>query len=309
MALPYQWQYRIDRWKNAFRDFFGGARGGSGNQPRPKICPACGALVGINATRCHECGANLRFSLAALSKGFAEFFGGHAPMTTGLLILNILMFGVTWMAATAEGQGGGLSILWGMGGEAAYRLGDIFPWSIFQQHQWYRLVTAMFLHGGLIHIGFNMMVLMDIGPVVEEVYGSARYLFLYTVCGVCGFVLSAFAGHSSLGASGAILGLIGLMIAITTKRGGLAMQSLRSRLISWVVTIFVIGFLMPGIDNWAHFGGLATGFALGKVFADREPIGPAERQRAYAFGWIAAVVIIVSFALMIVHFRDPLPGS
>ena len=55
-------------------------------------------------------------------------------------------------------------------------------------------MTAMFLHGGLIHIGFNMMVLLDIGPIVEEVYGSARYLFLYMVMGVAGFVLSAYAG-------------------------------------------------------------------------------------------------------------------
>src|SRR5262249_49518511 len=146
------------------------------------------------------------------------------------------------------------SILWSMNGETLYRLGACFGPSIFVAHEWYRLITAMFLHGGLIHIGFNMMVFLDLGPIVEEVYGSARYLFLYTVMCAVSVLVSALAGHFSLGASGAILGLVGLLIAITTKRGGLYMRELRSRLISWVVTIFVIGLLFTGMrtDNWAH---------------------------------------------------------
>jgi rhomboid protease GluP len=197
-----------------------------------------------------------------------------------------------------------------------YRLGSTYPPAIFYGHEWWRLVTAVFLHGGLIHIGFNMMVLMDIGPVVEEIYGAARFLFLYIATGVAGYLLSSLrgllslgGGHPSVGASGAILGLIGLMIAITTKRGGMHMQQLRSRLVSWVVSIFVFGFLMSGVDNWAHFGGLAAGFALGKMFADREPMNASELRTAYLLGWLAAAVLVASFALMILHYRDPLPGA
>jgi rhomboid protease GluP len=231
-------------------------------------------------------------------------------VTTILLIVNLLMFGVEFMAMAAAGQGGGLAILWGMGGEAAYRLGASNPYSIFLMHEWYRLVTAMYLHGGLIHIGFNMMVLMDIGPVVEELYGSARYFFLYTATGVVGFLFSAFFGrHASLGASAPILGLIGLMIAVTTRRGGAQMEQLRSRLISWVVSIFVFGFLMSGVDNWAHGGGLAAGFLLGRVFADHAPINPSEQKTAYALGWVAAVIVVSCFVVMFLHYRDPLPGS
>jgi rhomboid protease GluP len=305
LPLPYQWQMRVEKWKNAARGFFGGGD----QQPRPKICPACGALVGISATRCHECGANLRFSLAALSKKLSGIFGEHkAPVTSALLIANMLMFGVSWMAVAATGGGGGLSILWGMGGETTYRLGASYGPAIFHGHEWWRLVTAMFLHGGLIHIGFNMMVLMDVGPVVEEVYGSPRYLFLYVATGVSGFALSAFHGNPAVGASTALMGLIGLMIAITTKRGGMAMREMRSRLVSWVVSIFVIGFLMPGIDNWGHFGGLAAGFGLGKLFADREPLNATEQKRAHALGWLAGVVLLASFVLMIMHFGDALPG-
>src|SRR4029077_20529051 len=202
-----------------------------------------------------------------------------------------------------------MSIVFSMGGRALFHLGNSNPYSIFILHQWFRLITAMYLHGGLIHIGFNLMVLMDIGPVVEEVYGSARFLFLYTVCGFAGFLASAITVHNSVGASAPILGLIGLMIAITTKRSGAHMQELRSRLISWVISIFVLGFIVRGVDNWAHGGGLAAGFILGKLFADHQPMNPSERRTANVLGWLAAAVLIASFALMIFHYRDPLPGS
>jgi rhomboid protease GluP len=304
LALPYRWQWRIEKWKNALRGFFGVTE----QQPRPKICPACGALVGISATRCHECGANLRFSLAALSKKLSGIFGEYdAPVTTVLLVSNILMFGVSWLAIAAAGKGGGLSILWGVGGETQYRLGSSFPYSIFILHEWWRLVTAMFLHGGLIHIGFNMMALMQLGPAMEELYGSARYLFFYVVTGAFGFLVSAGMGNHSLGASGAILGLVGLMLAVTTKRGGAYMHELRSRLISSVVILFVLGFMGMGMDNYAHGAGLAAGFGLGKLFADRQPMNSRERQIAYALGWLAGIVVIASFVLMFLHYSDPTP--
>jgi rhomboid protease GluP len=305
LALPYQWQYRLDRWKAALQGLFG-----SGNQqPRPKICPSCGSLVGISATRCHQCGTNLRFSMAAVNRSLSGVFSGPAPVTTALLVSNLLMFGVEWMALAARGGGGGLSILWGVGGEASYRLGMSAPYGIYVQHQWYRLITAMFLHGGLIHIGFNMMALMQLGPALEELYGSSRYFFLYIFTGVFGFLASSFTGHYSLGASGGLLGLVGAMLAITTKRGGAYMRDLRSRLVSSVVLLFVLGFMGMGIDNWAHGAGLAAGFGLGKIFDDRQPMNVRERQIANALGWLAAIAVIVSFAFMILHYRDPMPGQ
>jgi rhomboid protease GluP len=304
LALPYQWQMRAERLKRMFGGMFG--RG----ERRPQLCPACGALVGINATRCHQCGTNLRFGLAAWSKGLSEFFGGHAPATTAILIINIIMFAAEMMGAMHAGKFGVSTLLWGMDGETMFRLGASWGPMIFMGHEWYRLVTAMFLHGGLIHIGFNMLVLLDIGPMVEEVYGSARYLFLYVTMGVVGFLLSAWAGHFSVGASGALLGIIGLLIAITTKRGGLQMKELRSRLISWVIAIFAIGFLAGGLrtDNLAHFGGLVSGFLLGRIFADRSPEPGRERTQAYALGWLAGVLVIASFALMVLHYSDSIPS-
>jgi rhomboid protease GluP len=307
LALPYRWQWHVDKWKAAFRGFFGGGN----QQPRPKICPACGALVGISATRCHECGASLRFSMAALSKKLSGLFGEQeTPATTALLVANFLMFGVTWVLTMQSGEGSGMHTLIGMSGTASYQLGASLPFLFLSEsHEWWRLVTAMFLHGGLIHIGFNMMTLMQFGPALEELYGTARYLFLYVVTGALGFFASSLTGHFSVGASGALLGLIGAMIAVTSKRGGSFMRELRSRLITSVVILFIIGFWGGlGIDNSAHIGGFAVGFVMGKIYEDRQPMNPSEQRRAQALGWLAGVIILASFVLMILHFRDPLPG-
>src|SRR5262249_60045291 len=111
---------------------------------------------------------------------------------------------------------------------------------IFRTKAWFSVFTAMFLHGGLIHIGFNMLGLLQFGPALEELYGSARFLFLYVFTGAFGFLVSAFMGNLSLGASGALLGLVGAMLAVTTKRGGSYMRELRSRLITSIVFLFAL---------------------------------------------------------------------
>jgi rhomboid protease GluP len=306
LPLPYRWQTRIAQWKNSFAGLFGG------NQPpRPRICPVCGSLVGINTSRCHECGTNLNFSLAALGKKLSGIIGTDAPVTTVMLIANVMMFGVTLVLTMQAGKAGGLSTMWGMGGEPHYRLGESLPFDYLRYfNEWWRLVTAMFLHGGLIHIGFNMMSLYQLGPAVEELYGSSRYLFLYVVTGAFGFLCSSYGNHTSVGASGALLGLVGVLLAVTSKRGGIFARQIRSQLITSTVILFAMGlFGGIAIDNWAHAGGLAAGFALGKIFADRPPANVNEKRIAAALGWLAGVAVIVCFVLMLLHFHDPTPWS
>jgi rhomboid protease GluP len=158
---------------------------------------------------------------------------------------------------------------------------------------------AVFLHGSLMHIVFNMWVLMDIGPQIEELYGSARFFFIYVATGIGGYLLSStLSGHPSMGGSGALLGLIGVLLAITTGRKSAGMQMLRSQIIRWLIYIAIWGFLFPGIDNYAHFGGLVAGFGLGKIMSDRPPGSPEERNRANALGWATAVVVTASIAFM-----------
>jgi rhomboid protease GluP len=191
--------------------------------------------------------------------------------------------------------------LGGISSQVNYRLGASLPLGYNISQPW-RFITAIFLHGGLLHIGFNMWVLLDIGPMVEEMYGPARYLFLYVVTGAAGYVLSSFAGHLSVGASGSLLGLIGVLLAGTTGRKSMQAQALRSALIRWLIYIGVLGFLFSGTDKYAHLGGVATGYALGRLMPDRAPADVRERRLADSLGWAAGLAIAVSFGFMIVNY-------
>ncbi len=180
-------------------------------------------------------------------------------------------------------------------------MGASLPLAYNMSQPW-RFVTAIFLHGSLLHIGFNMWVLMDIGPMVEELYGSARYLFLFVVTGVAGYILSSSVGHLSVGASGSLLGLVGVLLAATTGRKNMAAQALRSALIRWLIYIAVLGFVFSGTDNYAHLGGVASGYALGRLMPDRTPADLSERRMANFLGWVAGIAIAVSFGFMVMNY-------
>jgi rhomboid protease GluP len=308
VPLPIRWRYKLDRWRSQLARMFRSEP----KQMRPRLCPACGTLVGATATKCHQCGASMTFSFAAASRSLARWMPETSPATYALLTICCVMYGLAIIITTKlqgfGGPQGGLFNLGGIAGRVNLRLGESLRWAGYInqpgdiQQPW-RLVTAIFLHGGLLHIGFNMWVLMDIGPMVEEMYGSARYLFLYIATGVAGYVLSSLMGNNSVGASGALLGLIGVLLAATTGRKSLGAQAMRSSLIRWLIYIFVLGILMRGaIDNYAHFGGLAAGYLLGRVMADRPPADVTERRRAYLLGWTAGIAVAVCFAFMIWNY-------
>ena len=163
---------------------------------RPRLCPACGTLVGATATKCHQCGASMTFSFAAASRSLSRWMPQTSPVTYAMLticcVMYALSFVITMKFSGGEGAGGGLMNLGGIATQVNYRLGASLPLAYNISQPW-RFVTAIFLHGGLLHIGFNMWVLMDIGPMVEELYGSARYLFLYR-CDGRGGICAQFLG-------------------------------------------------------------------------------------------------------------------
>jgi rhomboid protease GluP len=242
--------------------------------------------------------------MAAASRSLGKLLPAASPATYGILTLSCVLFGVSLLATLRQTgslipQGEGLSGLFDIGainGNVLLRLGASLPLRIDLAQPW-RFVTAVFLHGSILHILFNMWVLMDIGPQIEEAYGSARYFFVYVVSGIGGYALSSFFGKFSVGGSGALLGLIGLLLAMTTGRRTAPMQMLRGQLIRWLVYIAIWGFVFPAIDNFAHLGGLITGFLLGKILADHQPQTPEERKRAYAMGWAAAIAVAASFVM------------
>ena len=303
MALSPRLRWRIDRFREKINGIFGGAQ----EQPRPKLCPACGTLVGAGATRCHQCGASMTFSMAAASRSMGKLLPAASPATYGILSLSCVIYGasllMTMRANNFQGiGGGGLSVLFNLGGidpRVLLRLGMSLPLAYNLQQPW-RFVMAVFLHGSLMHIGFNMWVLMDIGPQIEELYGSARYLFIYVITGVGGYIVSsAIGGRPSVGGSGALLGLIGVLLAITMGHQSAGMRMLRGQLIRWLIYILVWGLLFPGIDNYAHLGGLASGFLLGKIMVSRPPATPEERKLADLLGWATALVVAACFAMML----------
>ncbi len=277
MPLPVRWRYKLDRWRSQIAAMFHSEP----KHPRPRLCPACGTLVGTTATKCHQCGANTTFSFAAASRTLSRWMPQTSPVTYAMLaiccVMYALSFVITMKFSGGEGAGGGLMNLGGIATQVSFRLGASLPLAYNISQPW-RFVTAIFLHGGLLHIGFNMWVLMDIGPMVEELYGSARYLFLFVVTGVAGYLLSSSVGHLSVGASGSLLGLVGVLLAATTGRKNMAAQALRSALIRWLIYIAVLGLIFSGTDNYAHLGGVVSGYALGRLMPDRTPADLSEKR-------------------------------
>jgi membrane associated rhomboid family serine protease len=230
-----------------------------------------------------------------------------SPVTYAALSLCCLIYAISLLATMHisgfAAPSGGLGAIFGLGaidGSILLRMGMSLPLPYDLAQPW-RFVTAIFLHGGLLHIGFNMWFLMDVGPIIEEMYGSARFLFIFLVTGAFGYVVSATFGKSSVGASGSLLGLIGVLLAVTMGRRSESLRALRSQLISWLIYIAVLG-LMPGIDNFAHLGGFVSGFALGKILVDRQPADLTEQRRAFALGWTAGLVLAASFGFMLFYY-------
>jgi membrane associated rhomboid family serine protease len=257
----------------------------------------------------------VRFGIAAAGKSLGRMLPSNSPITYFMMVTCFLLYGLSLLLTRKFGgsllpPGGGLGALFGIGGidgRVNDALGATRPFQNAQPQfnimlQPWRLVTAIFLHGSMLHILFNMWVLMDIGPMVEELYGSARYFALYIATGAAGYVVSSFVGHASVGASGSLLGLIGLLIAVTTGRRSASAQMLRSRLISFLIYIAIMGFMLSGTDNAAHIGGLVAGFGLGKLVSDRQPNGPDEQRRARAIGWVTAAVVLTCFGFMVAFF-------
>ncbi len=177
--------------------------------------------------------------------------------------------------------------------------------------EWWRLLTCVFVHGGIIHIAFNMWCLWNLGQLSESLYGRWTYVAVYLICGLGASLTSAAWNpyRASVGASGAIFGLAGALIAafklgeFSVPRSALS-GTLRS-LGAFVVYNLVFGFALPGIDNTAHIGGLITGLIVGALIALIAPHQDQAPRRVAIF----AVVILALAAIAIGtahHYGAPL---
>jgi rhomboid protease GluP len=234
-----------------------------------KMCPACRALVPRSSRKCPECGAGLAGVRApGIGRLLSNILPGATATTSLLLLVNGLFFMLLLVLppTTASGQEPGLGRLWSLHTYDLLRLGGGLGNLVIHDGEWWRLVTAMFLHGGLIHFGFNSYVLLQLGPLVEETYGTEKFWVVYLFSGIVGGLASELLRPQVpvIGASGAIVGLIGLLLAYGIRRGGAIGGNIRSVMMKYALYILVFS-LLPGISFLGHAGGFVGGLVLGLV--------------------------------------------
>ena len=171
--------------------------------------------------------------------------------------------------------------------------------------EWWRLLTNIFVHAGIIHIAFNMWCLWNLGALAESLYGRWTYAAVYLICGI-GASLASAGWHPyvpSVGASGAIFGLAGALLAafklgeFSVPRSALS-GTLRS-LGAFVVYNLIFGFALPGIDNAAHIGGLVTGLIVGALIAVVAPRQEQAPRRAAIFLFV--ILALAGGAMQLAH--------
>jgi rhomboid protease GluP len=228
-----------------------------------------------------------------------------------LLTINIIVFVVpSFLDVIGVRIAGTVSVydfllIWGAKDNAA----------IFVGGQYYRFLTAMFLHGGLAHLFFNSFALYSLGFETERLFGAQRFLAIYMLAGLGGGVASyALNPNPSVGASGAIFGLIGALIAfyLVARRvlGGIARQQLGSLIFITLINL-ALGFTTPYIDNNAHIGGLLTGTLLGWLLAprfalDMQSYPPTLVRLSLRRGWMLTLAVLVALVALIAIIAPPI---
>jgi rhomboid protease GluP len=267
------------------------------------VCASCGSLVGVNDATCYSCGRRNPglWGFGPMLRAFGNDLGFVALVLYGCTALYLAGLLLTVMrGGDIMGGGGPLSIL--SPGYVELRiLGASGADPVFIFGRWWTPLSAGWLHAGVLHIFFNLMWIRQLGPATADIYGPGRMVIIYTVAGVCGFVLTTFAAllwfmpgplrgaPLTVGASAPIFGLLGALVYYG-KRGGSSL--IRSEALGYATTLFVMGFILPGVDNYAHAGGYIGGY-LASAWLD--PLKPERMDHL-----IGAVLCIAATALALI---------
>lgn len=249
------------------------------------ICPDCMVAASVGF-QCPECVREGRRSVRPAKTMYGgRVRGNRAEVTIALVAINVLVFFAT--------LGSGANVSGGVGSSDVYQRFALIPAAV-AHGQWYRLVTAMFLHYGFWHVAANMYALWIMGQALEVMLGRLRFVALYFASGMGGSILSFAFGEvlgQSAGASGAIFGLFGAFFIILRRRnletGGI---------VAMIALNLVFTFTFPNIDWRGHVGGLVVGaaFAYALVAA---PSGP-RRDQFQAYGGAAVAVVLAACGLL-----------
>jgi len=287
-------ELRIATWQNLER----------GVRAPMRVCPGCRLLVPRDVAVCPACGVSLR---GVPGGGLGRLFGLLAPegaaVSRLLVTVNVLLSVIIYLIWGSEGAGGGLLRLFSPSGDVLRLFGAKWMPDIMQGQVW-RLVTANYLHGGLVHLAVNCYTLMNLGPLIEESFGARKFFVIYTVTGIAAFVTSSLVspGALSIGASGALCGLIGFAIIFGRYRGGTMGRAISNQLIQWLVYMVFMTLVIRGIDTAAHIGGLVAGGLLALVV---QPGRPRSHAEDLALNLLTAGVILItvgSFVAMVLAY-------
>lgn len=264
-----------------------------------RMCPNCRAFITTDDKVCPYCDVKVG-ARQVDRRSPADVLGGlipHARFTTVvILLINTGLYAAMVLHMMRAG---------GRGSVTDFDLQTLFDFGAkygpaVRGGQLWRLVTAGFLHGGILHFLMNSWVLFDLGAQTEERYGTARYLVFYFVTTITGFYASYFwSPVLSIGSSAGIFGLIGAMIALGVRDRSSYGAAVRAHYTQWAVYGLLMG-LMPffATDNAAHIGGLAGGFALAYVAGTPRFSGTVEQAWRIAAG-VTVVATAVCFFFMI----------
>lgn len=282
-----------------------------GDRATTKMCRECRALIPAGAGRCPECGASTaHIRSGGLGRRVSRVLPFEMTATMMLISSWFVMFILgTILTMTLAPRGGAesptplqaiMSLDWRAllmtGANEGHLSSGPEPW---------RLLTAIFVHAGIIHIGFNTMAMVWIGQLVEGIYGSSRMFVLFILTGVAGNVVSLWWNGlmwRQMGASGAIFGLVGVTAVYAYANSDRLAQALRGMVVRIVMWAVLLSFI-PHIDNVAHFGGMLSGAALAWILPSPSstPGAPAERLWRIA-AWILAVLCAAALAFTFVRW-------
>jgi rhomboid protease GluP len=268
------------------------------------VCVSCGYLVGVKDDRCYHCGrrnpALFGFAPALRSLGHDL---GFVPFVTGFCVV---MYVLTLFVGGVHAGGGPLGFL-SPSGLSLVIFGAAGAYPVFELGRWWTLLSANWLHGGLLHIVFNVMFIRQMAPDVGELYGAGRMVIIYVVGGVIGFLISSLAGHYlsflpppfggapvTLGASASGFALLGSLLYYGRRSGS---RHVHSQVVSMAVGMFVFGLIMPGIDNFAHAGGFLGGYLVGRVL---DPLKPEQINHIV----IALALLVLSVLSIVASYVD-----
>ena len=245
----------------------------NGNDSRKSalLCPGCRKLISADEPKCPYCGLptpGSRWKNSFLTRGFSS----DERLINTIIAANVAMY---LLSLLMSGRGLNLSAnpmsFLSPDSQGLLLLGATGAIPIDRFHHWWTLVSASYLHGGILHIAFNMLALRQISPLVIGEYGSHRMIIIYTLSGVGGFMVSYLAGVSfTIGASAAVCGLIGASLYYGKSRGGPYGQTVYRQVGGWALGIALFGLVIPGINNWAHGGGMASGILMGLLMGYQE---------------------------------------